>query len=208
MIPGKVMRKKPDVLDEVEKIQQRQIQYDPNAFSSFSGKYLSSHIWLELLSRTRTFASPQFRAEIDELRHEIDTLKLMVKSLTGKVESSNNRVDEVSKTILHKYNIRQKGNPSLSELCNAYVEIVSKIEITQEVYIVDTSSGPVCWTIVDSEPFDSTILEPIYQAQIQMYRETTGNSELEFHVLNLSELLDRQDQVSILPPDAELVWQR
>ena len=93
-------------------------------------------------------------------------------------------------------------------LCNAYVEIVSKIGIVKKIYVVDTSNGLFCWTIIDAEPFDSDLRAPIYDAQVKLYQEMEEDMALDFHVLNLSELHDKQELKSILPPSAKLVWQR
>ena len=224
-MPDKPIRKGFNILDEVEEIQQKHVNRQPheesinliqshliNAFriqrSTYVSRYSPYNIWRELLIKTRKFPTTEFRDDLSELRHEVDTLKLMVKSLTKTIESSNKTIDELSKEIRQKHTISQKGRTSLDNLCNTYAEIVSKIEIVQKIYIVDTSNGLLCWTILDAEPFDSTLLEPIYDTQVKIYREIKEDLELDFHVLNLSELHDKQELESILPPSAKLVWQR
>jgi len=175
---------------------------------SYMSRYFASTIWRDLLVKTRKFPKPEFLDDISELRQEVDTLKLMVKSLTERLESSNLEIAELSKKISKENSIRQATTASLDNLCNAYIEMVSKIEIVKKIYIVDTSNGLLCWTIVDAEPFDSTVLEPIYDAQVKIYRQMESTSALDFHVLNLSELHDSKELESVLPPSAKLVWQR
>ncbi len=78
----------------------------------------------------------------------------------------------------------------------------------KKIFVVETNNGLLCWTIIDAEPFDSTLREPIYDAQVKIYKEMKEDLALDFHVLNLSELHDRQELESILPPSAKLIWQR
>lgn len=224
-MPDKPIRKGFNILEEVEEIQQKHLNRQPhkksidlvqshliNAFriqrSTYVSPYSAYNIWRELLMGTRKFTKSEFLDDISELRQEIDTLKLIVKSLTKTLASSNKTIEELSKEFHQKQTIRQKVETSLDKLCNAYIEMVSKIEIVKKIYIADTSNGLLCWTIVDAEPFDSTVLEPIYDAQVKIYRQMESTSALDFHVLNLSELHDKPELESILTPGANLVWQR
>jgi len=208
-MPDKSIRKGFNILEEVEKIHQKQPTGQPPKesidliqsqwiyalrmrSSADLLRYFPSNIWRDLLVKTREFPKHEFQDDISELRQEVDNLKLRVKSLESR----------------QRYAIRQTGETSLNMLCDAYVKEVSNIEIARRIYIVDTSNGLTCWTIVDTEPFDSTLLEPIYDAQVKIYRQMENTSALEFHVLNLSELRNIQDLESILPSSAKLVWQR
>jgi len=223
-MPEVPIRKGFDILEEAEEIRSKQLNRPKSGYRNqvesqvINASRMQWHIdiprsssftvWRDLLLKTRNFPKTEFRDDVSELRQEVDNLKLMVRSLTKTIESSNKTINELSKEILHKPAIGQKEKPFLDELCNSYVEIASKIEIAQKIYIVHTNNGLVCWTIVDSEPFDSTLLEPIYDAQVKIYREIKEDLELDFHVLNLSELHDRQELENILPPNSNLVWQR
>jgi len=224
-MPDKPIRKGFDILEAAEEIRQSQPPLQPNnmpskitqkyitdirriSLSIGMPKYTTFDVWRELLAKTRNFPKPEFRDDISELRQEVDTLKLMVKSLTKTIESSNRTIDELSKEIRQKQTIRQTGETSVDKLCNAYVKMVSKIDIVKEIYVILTNNVLTCWTIIDAEPFDSALLEPIYDAQVEIYREKKDDLALDFHVLNLSELHDRQELESILSPSAKLVWQR
>lgn len=158
--------------------------------------------------KTRNYPKPEFRDEISELRQEVDTLKVMVRSLTKDLESSKLIIDELSRQFRDKRPIRLKGRTHLEELCNAYIKMVSKIKILKKIYIVANDSDFQCWTIIDAEPFNSELRAPIYDAQLKIYQDMKEGMALDFHVLNLSELHDRQELESILPPSANLVWQR
>jgi hypothetical protein len=224
-MPDRPIRKGFDILEVAETIRQHQFSgrrsselFDVagkdivstfrSSFDIEVSKYPVLNIWLEMLSKARTFPAPQFKDDIAELHQEVDTLKLMVKSLTKTLESSNKTIGELSKEIWQRQTIRQRAEASLYKLCNAYVEMVSKIEIVKKIYVVETSNGLLCWTIIDTEPFNSTLCEPIYDAQVKIYKEMKEDLALDFHVLNLSELHDRKELESILPPSAKLVWQR
>ena len=224
-MPDKPIRKGFDIFYEAEKIRNKKLtpQYHEESIDLIKSqlisalraqwhtgvpKYFAYDIWRELLVKTRNYPKREFRDDISELRQEVDTLKLTVKSLTKTIESSNKTIDELSRKIHQEHSVRQMVSTSLDSLCNAYVEIVSKIEIVKKIYVVDTSNGLFCWTIIDAEPFDSKLRAPIYDAQVKIYQEMKEDIALDFHVLNLSELHDRQELESILPPSAKLVWQR
>ena len=224
-VPDKPIRKGFDILEEAERIrsQKRTLPHRKESIDSIESrlisalrmqwhtsapKYFASDIWRELLEKTRNYPKPEFRDEISELRQEVDTLKLMFKSLTKNIESSNKTIDDLSREIRQEHAVLQTASTSLKNLCNAYVEIVSNIEIVKNIYIVDNIHGLSCWTIIDAEPFDSELRAPIYDAQLKIYQDMKEGIALDFHVLNLSELHDRQELESILPPSAKLVWQR
>jgi len=225
MTPDKPIKKGFNVLEEAEEIRQRSIpsKLHDESFEVFTKYPLSSfrtsfeyrtrtysayNTWLDLLSKTRTFPSPQFKDDISELRQEVDTLKVIVRSLTNNVESSNKVIDELSKQLHEKYPIARNVDTYLDKLCNDYIKLVSKVDIVKKIYTVVNETDIQCWTIIDAEPFDSALRKPIYNAQIKIYQEMQGDLALDFHVLNLSELTDRQELERILPPSAKLVWQR
>ncbi len=221
----KTVRKGHKILQEAEEILQKQKPGQPHkksidliqnrliyAFHTRNltdlPRYSSTTIWRELLLRTRQFPKHEFRDDISELRQEVDTLKLEVKSLTKRLESSDLKIIELSKKISKENSIDQATTASLDNLCNSYVEMISKIDIVKKIYVIDTNGALTCWTVIDAEPFNSTQSEPIYDAQVKIYQEMKEDLALDFHVLNLSELHDRQELESILPPSAKLVWQR
>ena len=224
-MPSKPVRKGFDILEAAEEIRgsKQPPRYKTRSFDLIesrlidalreqlhigSKKYLASAIWSDLLLKTRNYPKPEFRDEISELRQEVDALKVMVRSLTKNLESSKLIIDELSRQVRGKHPIRLKEQTHLDELCNTYIKMVSKIKILKKIYIVANDSDFQCWTIIDAEPFNSAVRKPIYEAQIKIYQEMQENLALDFHVLNLSELADRQELESILPPSAKLVWQR
>jgi hypothetical protein len=224
-MPDKPIRKGFNILEEVEEIHRKKLtrqlhKESANLIQSQlisalriqsptqARKLLASVIWAELLEKTREFPKHEFQDDISELRQEVDTLKLEVKSFAKRLESSNLEIVELSKKISKENSIRQATITSLDKLCNTYVEMVSKVEIVKKIYVVKTQDGLVCWTVIDAEPFDSELRAPIYDAQVKIYQEMKEDIALDFHVLNLSELHDRQELESILPPGAKLVWQR
>jgi hypothetical protein len=224
-MPDKPIRKGFNIVEEAEKLYQKQLADQPHKESidliqsqsiyafrmqryTNVPRYFASNIWRELLEKAREFPKHEFQDDISELRQEVDTLKLEVKSLAKRLESSNLEIVELSKKVSKENSIRQATTASFDKLCNSYVEMVSKVEIVKKIFVVETQNGLVCWTVIDAEPFDSTQSEPIYDAQVKIYQEMKEDLALDFHVLNLSELHDRKELESILPPGAKLVWQR
>ena len=185
----------------------RLIAESPRQWQLRTNKYLAPAIWCDLLLKTRNYPKPEFRDEVSELRQEVDTLKVMVRSLAKTLESSKLIIGKLSGQVHDEDPIRLKEQTHLDELCNTYIKMVSKAKVLKSIYIVANDRDFQCWTIIDAEPFDSAILKPIYDAQIKIYQEMQEDLALDFHVLNLSELVDRQELESILPPSAKLVWQ-
>lgn len=164
-------------------------------------RYFASDIWRDVLLKTREFTKHEFVDDLSELRKEVDDQKLMIKHLTTTIE-------ELSRKFEQRQSISQTTETLLDSLCKTYIEMISEIDIVKKLYIVETTNGLVCWTIVDTEPFDSTLLEPIYDAQVTIYKQMENTSALDFHVLNLSEFQYGQELESFLPLGAKLVWQR
>lgn len=173
----------------------------PEQWQIRSRKYLASAIWRDLLLKTRNYPKPEFRDDFSELRQEVDKLKVTVISLTktiGKLSKENKDILEYSHAT----------ETYIDSLCKTYIQTINSIEIVKELYTTQTDSGIICWTIVDAEPFNSTILEQIYNAQVYIYSKMESTLALEFRVVNLKELNDSKKLLNILPPSAKLIWQR
>lgn len=96
----------------------------------------------------------------------------------------------------------------VEQLCQHYVNRVSAIDIVREVLLVETDEITTVWTIIDAPPFEDSVREPVYQAQLQILRELEGDTVLDFYVLNVSELPKKEKLERIVPPDARLLWRR
>lgn len=224
-MPDKLIRKGFNILEEAEEIRQKKQTDQPQKESidfirsrliyaipmhkyPDVPRYFASNIWRDLLLKTREFPKHEFQDDISELRQEVNTLKLMVKSLNKTIESSNSTIDELSKEIRQKQEAPQIRETYLDNICKAYTEMVIKIDVVKEIYIIEENNVITCWTIIEAEPFDSNLRAPIYDAQVKIYQEIEKGIALDFHVLNLSELNDRKELKNILPPNSSLIWQR
>ena len=96
----------------------------------------------------------------------------------------------------------------LGQLCEDYVERVSTLRIVRKVLLVETEDIPTIWTIIDSTPFEDSVREPIYQAQLQVLRALEGTTLLDFYVLNVSELPEDEELDNVVPANAKLLWER
>lgn len=173
----------------------------PEQWQIRSSKYLASAIWRDLLLKTRNYPKPEFRDEISELRQEVDTLKVMVRTLTNTITGLSKENKDI-REYLHT------TETYIDSLCKSYIQILNSIEIAKELYTTYTNSGIICWTIVDTEPFNSNLLEPIYNAQVDIYTKMESTLALDFRVLNLKELNNSKELLNILPPSAKLIWRR
>jgi hypothetical protein len=217
-MPIKRAGKRFDILEMAEEIRRSKPrpQYQSGALDLFESRiisemrehgrigprrYFASAIWYDLLSKTRNYPKPAFLDEISEVRQEVDTLKVMVRTLTN----------TVTVLLKEKKDIREylhATETNIDNLCKSYIQMLNSIEIAKELYTTDTNSGIICWTIVDAEPFNSNLLEPIYNAQVDIYTKMESTLALEFRVVNLKEINDSKELLNILPPSAKLIWQR
>lgn len=89
-----------------------------------------------------------------------------------------------------------------------YIDKVKNIKVVREVLLVETDDVSTLWTIIESPPFDDTIREPIYNAQLHILRSIKGNTSIDFYVLNLLELPENEEKSSFIPAHAKLIWKR
>ena len=95
--------------------------------------------------------------------------------------------------------------PSVEELCQDYLNMVNTIEIVKQILIVEDEEGFTIWTIIEAEPFDDSQRKPIYQAQINIFRQIEEGIPIDFRILNISECKQIED---IIPSSAKIYWQR
>ena len=217
-MPSKPIRKGFNILETAEEIRssKQPPQYQNRAFDLIESRLISelreqwhigsqehfaSAIWRDLLLKTRNYPKPEFRDEISELRQEVDTLKVMVRTLTNTTTGLSKENKDI-REYLHT------TETYIDNLCKSYIQILNSIEIAKELYTTYTNSGIICWTIVDTEPFNSNLLEPIYNAQVDIYTKMESTLALDFRVLNLKELNNSKELLNILPPSAKLIWRR
>ena len=217
-MPSKPIRKGYDILEVAEEIRssKQPPQYQNRAFDLIESRLISelreqwhigshehfaSAIWRDLLLKTRNYPKPEFRDDVSELRQEVDKLKVMVISLTntiGKLSKENKDVRKYS----------HNTETYIDSLCKTYIQKIKDFEIAKELYTSQNDSGIICWAIVDTEPFNSTLLEQIYDAQVYIYSKMENTLALEFRVVNLKELNNYNDLLNFLPSSAKLIWQR
>jgi len=168
---------------------------------------ISLNVWHNILTQTRKFQRTEYIDDINELRRELDVLKLNFKTLSKRLESSD-FITYLCQKINEKNSVHVLSSDVPHNLCNSYIEMVSKIDIVKEIYYSYVNNVINCWTIIDAEPYDIVIREPIYNAQVEIYKKLGDDLSFDFHILNLSELHDQQKLNEILPQNANLIWRR
>lgn len=98
--------------------------------------------------------------------------------------------------------------PDIDTLCERYVQQVADLKLVQKIMAVESEDVTTLWTIIQAPPFDDSLREPIYEAQLEILRELRGNMALDFYVLNVSEFHDPDQLPNFLPSNAKLLWRR
>ncbi len=96
----------------------------------------------------------------------------------------------------------------IDRLCREYVDKVSDISAVREVLVVEEEEVTTIWTIIKAPPFEDSLREPIYTAQLQILRSLGQDIPLDFYVLNESELPADEKLSEIIPSNARCIWQR
>jgi FtsZ-binding cell division protein ZapB len=221
-MPERLGRKEPDIGEEIDRFLQdkqtekvlspelrlpRQWAWRESSYTRYA--YLTRALvqnWLEIFNKARELPLTEFYDEITELRQEIDSLSVTVNSLTQELASSRKRTDELSKKV-DEIHSRVETN-TVAKLCQAYVKIVSNIDMAKKVLVAETMDVATIWTIIDAPPFEDSLRTPIYDAQLRILSTLKEHVPLDFNVLNVSELPKKQEPNDIIPANAKLVWER
>lgn len=93
-------------------------------------------------------------------------------------------------------------------VCTQYIEKVSSIEAAREILVVQAEKVTTLWTIIKSPPFEDSVREPIYAAQLQILRSLKRPIPIDFRILNETELPSDQDLSNAIPSNATSIWRR
>jgi len=218
-----VFKKQPNIFDEVEKFLQKrgpakgiplELRSTPRRFFGVPSQYVFStrmplfEYWDEIMTKIRDIPQTEFIDEITEMRREIDILRYRAKSVEQELASCKQTIDEMSKVVYEGLTIKQTKLATIADLCKAYVDLVSTINIVRQVLIVTTNHIATIWTIIDAPPFQDSLRTPIYDAQVKILSTLKENIPLDFYVLNVAELSEDEKLEDIIPSNAKLVWER
>lgn len=89
-----------------------------------------------------------------------------------------------------------------------YVEKISKIEAVREILVVEEEKVTTVWTIIKAPPFEDSVREPIYTAQLQTLRSLEQDIPIDFYILNESELSSDKNLSDVIPSNARPIWRR
>jgi hypothetical protein len=213
-------RLSPPIVNEIDRILQKKFGAEqPSPRRRIVGEslhtehaiYLSRELfqrWAGILDRARDLPASEFQDDVAKLRGEVDVLSLKVESIRQALVTSNKTIDELFSEIRDIRSTIQASAATITELYKAYVEAVSNIDIVQKVLLSQDEEAVIIWTIIDAPPFDDSLRTPIYEAQLRILRAVKGDTLLDFHVLNVSELPRNQYVQEIIPLDFDVLWQR
>lgn len=99
-------------------------------------------------------------------------------------------------------------DPAFYRVCQGYLESVRDIDIVQAVYLITARETSMLWTIIDAPPFEDSLRQPIYSAQLEVLRKLDRSMVVDFYIINLQELPENKNLASIIPHNAALLWRR
>lgn len=98
--------------------------------------------------------------------------------------------------------------PALRRVCEQYVEQVSGIELVKEILIALADRPPIIWTVISATPFKDALRKPIYQAQLAILRSLDENAEIDFRIVNTSEIRGGEKALGLMLAESLVIWQR
>jgi hypothetical protein len=96
----------------------------------------------------------------------------------------------------------------IDRICREYVGKINEIREVREVLLVEEEEVSTVWTIIKASPFEDSVREPIYTAQLQILRSLERDIPIDFRILNESELPSDQELSDIIPSNARSIWRR
>ncbi len=96
----------------------------------------------------------------------------------------------------------------LLRLCNAYVNLVKKIDVVQKVYFGGPEHLPIIFTVIDTPPSAEELPDPVIDAELQVMRMSGSDILLDYRLTNLQRLEPGTPPEAVVPAYAKLLWQR
>jgi hypothetical protein len=97
---------------------------------------------------------------------------------------------------------------NIDNLCRQYVEKISSIKAVREILVVEAEKVTTLWTIIKAPPFEDSVREPIYTAQLQILRTLKRPIPINFRIFNEAELLSDEKLSNTIPSNATSIWRR
>lgn len=225
-MPESLAKKAPGIWKDLDSIlKKEQVSKPRSAESEFASYWISEEVshtryehlaralvqnWLEIRAKARSLPSLEFRDDFTELRRDADLLRAKIEVLSKELVSTKNKVQELYQEVLKLRADKKTETIAIDEICKSYIEGVKNLDVARKVLLSrsEDENVSIIWTIIDASPFDDSLRFPIYEAQLKILKSLKEDILLDFHVLNLSELLENQNVEDIVPPDTDILWQR
>ena len=134
------------------------------------------------------------------------------RSSTGKTQLStadlSEKVNRI-KELLAKSGVQSRVHVTNTDMIfQKYVENVSAVKVVHKVMLVKSADTYTIWTIIQAPPFEDSLRDPIYKAQMSAYRALENDVIVDFRTLNISEFSEGTNLSSIVPSNAKIVFER
>ena len=140
--------------------------------------------------------------------HDVPVVEIVDEVSRQEFESLCDRVEALEQVVFKKQIITELELDTIFKLCTAYIEAIRSMDIVVKVMVTEAEDVTTCWTIIDAPPFEDSLREPIYAAQVNILSSLEDEISVDFHVLNIAELSEPAELNNIIPPNAGIVWQR
>jgi hypothetical protein len=162
-------------------------------------------VWQKIIQMNRDFKQIDVLAKDDDIKTEVAFLRLQINVLMKTLEENKKAIDDLSQYLGNNSNIYNEES-EMAKLCASYIDLIKDLDMVQEVY---KSEDPGClsiWTIVNTTPFDSKALAPVYKAQVDFYANREDKLKVDIRVINRSEYPDVDVRNELLPKKVTRAW--
>ncbi len=141
--------------------------------------------------------------EIDQLRAELASMDERLRALEGR---RHPEAGPIAASPAPAATDHPQAADERSDLVGHFIDLVRELPQTRQILLEETEEGSRVWTIIETEPFDRSQREPIYQAQGEVLRSHPP-ADVYFRLVNISEF--GTDRIAgALPHGAQTLWVR
>ncbi len=97
---------------------------------------------------------------------------------------------------------------SIKHAVNEFVARVARLTQVKEIRLARDEDGATIWTVIEAPPFELLSEEPIYEAELEVLRDSPDDVLVDVRVLNITELPAGEGVEKFLPAEAKLIWHR
>ena len=103
--------------------------------------------------------------------------------------------------------ITKRTSNTVEQFINQYIAVIESIPLVKKVYVTESEDICVIWTIIEATPFEDSLRDPIYNAQLEIFRNLPEDLQIDFRIVNLSEFSDDESIDDFLPQNSYISWE-